>query len=94
MQQIEDAEETRTCDLYQASVLKTAGCKLKRHEVDKGRIYFYFENHGGTLPQRIIQDYLSHNLEVDALSLVDNVRALKSLCAEVLNVSKGPRPRG
>lgn len=90
----EENEEIRTCDLYQAAVLKTAGCKQKKHVIDKGRIYFYFENLGGELPQRIIEEYLSHNLEVDALSLVDNVRALKSLCAEVLSASKNPRARG
>jgi DNA primase large subunit len=80
----EEVEESRTCDLYQAASLVTAGCKMKRYTLDRGRVYFHFDNNGG-LVQRLIREYLSHSLDVNALSMVDNIRALKSLCAEVLN---------
>ena len=85
----DDTEETSTCDLYQAASVITAGCRMKRFTLDRGRVYFHFDN-SGDLVQRLIREYLSHSLDVDSLSMVDNIRALKSLCAEVLN----PRNNG
>lgn len=79
----EQTEEYRTCDMYQAASLMAAGCKLVRYSSDKGRVYFHLDNRT-SLAGSLVKDYLAHQLQVDALELVDKIRSLKSLCGEIL----------
>lgn len=79
----EKVEEYRTCDMYQAAALMSSGCKMERFTVDRNRVYFHLNNNAG-LVSNLIKDLLAHKLDVDALTLIDNVRSLKSLCGEVI----------
>ena len=77
----------KTCDLYLASFLVTAGCKTVKNQTDNRRVYFYFDNKDGMV-DRLKTDYMTRNAMVNALSYADNVKALKSLCAELMNNSR------
>lgn len=72
----------RTCDLYLAATMVTAGMRYEEPEVSQGRVYFSFSNDEGQVTD-IRKKYLSRSLQVDALTMGDNVRSLKSLCAEM-----------
>lgn len=84
MEIAENYEETKTCDIYQAASLMASGCKLKKHVMEKGRVYFIFDNQGDFIPD-LVAKYLSRQLTIDSLTLVDNIRSLKTLCAETTN---------
>jgi hypothetical protein len=84
----EQVDEYKTCDMYQAASLMAAGCKMSRYTAERGRVYFHLDNRAG-LVSGLVREYLAHRLQVDALSLVDHARSLKSLCGE-LTGSRGP----
>ena len=75
--------DAKTCDLYMAAGLVTANIKYYTTSVLSGRVYFHFKNEDGSL-DKIKRDYLSRTLNVDALTYSDNVKSLKSFCAELL----------
>lgn len=73
---------TRTCDLYLAASLVTAGLRYDSADVSQGRVYFTFSNEEGQVAE-LRRKYLSRSLVVDALTMGDNVKSLKSLCVEL-----------
>lgn len=79
---VNNTEDYATCDLYMAAALQASGLKMKGHSVDREKVYFHYEDNTG-LVSRITQEYLARQLEIDALTLVDNVRSLKSFCAQL-----------
>lgn len=83
-------EDFKTCDLYVAASLQASGFRMSKHTQDRGRVYFHYKD-DQKMVSRISQDYLSNRLEVDALSLVNNIRSLKSLCAEIKKNDRGYR---
>jgi hypothetical protein len=84
----EQSEEFKTCDMYQAASLMAAGCYISRYTTERGRVYFHLDNRAG-LVAGLVREYLAHRLQVDALSLVDNARSLKSLCGELTGSHRG-----
>ena len=81
--QPEGNNETRICDLYMAACLVTAQVKFHNTSVVNNRIYFHFNNDEGMV-DRIKREYLARQLQIDALSFSDNIKSLKSYCAEIL----------
>jgi len=77
-----ELDEYKTCDLYLAASIQASGYKMTKNTQERERVYFHYDNNGD-LVSRVTQEYLAHRLEVDALALVDNIRSLKSLCAEI-----------
>ena len=75
-------EELKICDMYLAASLIALGCQMLRYQVDNRRVFFFLENKEGRA-QEMVQEYLARRLQVDALTLVDNVKSLKSLCGEL-----------
>ena len=78
----EAQQSVRTCDLYMAASLVTAGLRYADPEVTQGRVYFSFANTDNQVTD-LRKKYLSRSLQVDALTMGDNVRSLKSRCAEL-----------
>jgi len=68
----------KTCDLYYAAFLKSAGFTLADLEVSSGRKYFVFEDPSG-LAVKTQTDYVNGIAKVSAKDLIDNIRALKTL---------------
>ena len=86
MQPIREAStdtDAKTCDLYMAAGLVTANVRYHTTSVLSGRVYFHFKNEDGSV-DKVKRDYLSRMLTVDALTYSDNVKSLKSFCAELL----------
>lgn len=79
----EAANESLTCDLYLAACLVTAHVKFSNTSVLNSRVYFHFNNDEGMV-DRIKREYLARQLQIDALSYSDNIKSLKSYCAEIL----------
>ena len=75
-------EGSKTCDLYLAAFLVTAGCQMKDPSRESKRVYFVFEH--TEIIEKLKLDYLTRNTKVDALTYADNVKSLKSLCASIL----------
>jgi hypothetical protein len=75
--------EASTCDLYLAACLVTTNIRYHNTSVLHGRVYFHFDNEDGAV-DRVKRGYLSRSLQVDALTYSDNVKSLKSFCAEML----------
>lgn len=74
-----------TCDLYLASFFLSAGCKMveSSRDIKTRRVYFIFEKN--PLMQELKVKYFSRAANVDALTLADNIKSLKSLCHNLLN---------
>lgn len=79
----DSGNETKTCDLYLAACLVTAQVKFSNTSVLNNRVYFHFNNDEGMV-DRIKREYLARQLQIDALSYSDNIKSLKSFCAEIL----------
>ena len=75
----------RTCDLYLAAFFVSAGCKLAQSSRDPEtrRVYFVFEKN--SIMQELKLKYFSREAKIDALTLADNIKSLKSLCHNILN---------
>jgi hypothetical protein len=84
----DQTDEVKTCDMYLAASLMAAGCKMTRNTIDRGRVFFHMDNRTGLVPN-LIKEYLARRLEVDALTLVDQARSLKSLCGELTGNKRG-----
>ena len=69
----------KTCDLYYAAFLKTAGFTLADLDRSNDRKkYFVFEDPSG-LAVKTQTDYVNGLAKVSAKDLIDNIRALKTL---------------
>lgn len=80
-------ENYSTCDLYLAAFFQSAGCKMGESLRDKKskRVYFQFENN--PLLSELRMKYYSREAKVDAQTLADNIKSLKSLCHNITNMS-------
>lgn len=74
---------TRTCDLYLAAFLQTAKCQMKDTFRDNRKVYFIFET--TEILNQLKMDYLTRQAPIDALTYADNIKSLKSLCAQIMN---------
>lgn len=74
-----DAPGTRykTSDLYYAAFLKVAGVKLVGTEMEGRRMFFLFEPSDAM--RELKASYFNRVAKVDALSYVDEIKALKSM---------------
>ena len=74
-----------TCDLYLASFLLSAGCRMLTHERDARtkRVYFVFEKN--PLINELKVNYFGRQAKVEALNFADNIKSLKSLCHNLVN---------
>ena len=79
----QNEKDDKTCDLYLAAGLVTANVKYHTTSVLSGRVYFHFNNEDGVV-DKVRREYLSRSCQVDALTYSDNVKSLKSFCAELL----------
>jgi hypothetical protein len=81
----------QTCDLYLAAFFLSAGCRMVRSSRDAKtkRVYFVFEKSPVMLELKI--KYFSREAKVDALTFADNIKSLKSLCHNIVNVSAIPK---
>lgn len=75
-----------TCDLYLAAFFVSAGCKMIDQFRDKGskRVYFIFEKNDIVTDLKV--KYYKRDAKIDALTFSDNVKSLKSLCHNVVNI--------
>jgi len=77
----------QTCDLYLAAFFMAANCKLLKSFRDQKsrRVYFLFEK------SPVITDlklkYFSREAKIEALNYADNIKSLKSLCHNIMNVA-------
>lgn len=80
----------QTCDLYLSAFFLSAGCKMIRSSRDSKtkRVYFVFEKNPIMLDLKL--NYFSREAKVDALTFADNIKSLKSLCHNIINVSSVP----
>ena len=65
----------RTKDLYEASFLYAAGCKLIRLLDDHGRFWFVFE--GEELCRQLTDSYWRKEATINAKEFADSIRTLK-----------------
>lgn len=81
----------QTCDLYLAAFFLSAGSKMIRSSRDlrTKRVYFVFEKNPIMVQLKL--SYFSREAKVDALTFADNIKSLKSLCHNILNVSAIPK---
>lgn len=84
-----DGSVVTTCDLYMAAFLNAAGCKIVKHSTENHRVDFFFDNKDG-LAARLKDEYLTRSAQINALTYADNVKSLKSWCADIMK-QKGPR---
>jgi len=77
----------QTCDLYLAAFFLSTGAKMVKSSRDSKtrRVYFVFEKNPIMLELKL--SYFSRSAKVDALTFADNIKSLKSLCHNILNVS-------
>lgn len=76
----------QTCDLYLAAFFMSAGCKMLQssREPKSRRVYFLFEKN--PLINELKVKYFSREAKVDALTFADNIKSLKSLCHNIVNI--------
>ena len=81
----------QTCDLYLAAFFLLAGSKMVKSSRDAKtrRVYFVFEKNPIMLDLKL--SYFSREAKIDALTFADNIKSLKSLCHNILNVSAIPK---
>jgi hypothetical protein len=81
----------QTCDLYLAAFFLSAGCKMTKSSRDSKtkRVYFEFEKNPIMLELKL--KYFSREAKIDALTFADNIKSLKSLCHNIINVSAIPK---
>jgi hypothetical protein len=77
----------QSCDLYLSAFFMSAGCKIINSYRDQRskRVYFVFEKNSLMLDLKI--QYYSREAKVCALTYADNVKCLKSLCHNVVNIA-------
>ena len=76
-----------TCDLYLAAFFLSAGSRMVKsyREQKSKRVYFAFEKDSIVTDLKL--QYFSRAAKVDALTFADNIKSLKSLCHNIVNVS-------
>ena len=81
----------QTCDLYLAAFFLSAGSKMVRSSRDMKtrRVYFVFEKNPIMMELKL--KYFSREAKVDALTFADNIKSLKSLCHNIINVNAVPK---
>jgi len=79
-----------TCDLYLAAFFLSAGSRMIRSTRDSKskRVYFVFEKNPIIVELKL--NYFSRTAKIDALTFADNIKSLKSLCHNIVNVSTVP----
>lgn len=77
----------QTCDLYLAAFFLSAGCRMVKsyREQKSKRVYFAFEK--DSIVNDLKLQYFSRGAKIDALTFADNIKSLKSLCHNIVNVS-------
>ena len=75
-------EGYKTCDLYLAAFLSSAGCLIKQTNRDEKKVFFFFEEN--VLVEKLKGDYYLRQAKIDALTYADNIKSLKSLCASII----------
>ena len=73
-------KEFLTADLYYAAYLKVAGVLLNEARWEEGRVMFIFEGNPN-LPD-LRRDYYNRRGKVPALTLSDEIKAMKALTYE------------
>lgn len=83
----DDEAGYQTCDLYLAAFFLSTGSRMVRSYRDpvKKRVYFLFEKDSIITDMKL--KYFSREAKVDALTFSDNIKSLKSLCHNIVNVS-------
>jgi uncharacterized protein YfiM (DUF2279 family) len=82
-----DDENFSTCDLYLSAFLLSAGCRMSSSSrlATTKRVYFFFEK--SPMIMELKMKYFSREAAVDALTYADNIKSLKSLCHNIINVN-------
>ncbi len=77
-----------TCDLYLAAFFVSAGCNMvdSNREKKSRRVYFIFEK--SPILNELKINYFSRKAKIDALTFGDNIKSLKSLCHNLVNISQ------
>lgn len=76
---MENTQEFKTNDFYQAVILKTVGLPLLRLEKALGQRFFIFIfDDPDSQAQRTIEKYWNHQIKVDAREFVENINELKT----------------
>jgi hypothetical protein len=80
-----------SCDLYLAAFFLSAGCRMTSSARDPKtkRVYFVFEKNPIMLELKL--KYFSREAKIDALTFADNIKSLKSLCHNIINVNSAPK---
>jgi hypothetical protein len=83
----DDETGYQTCDLYLAAFFLSAGCRMVSSSRDSRtkRVYFVFEKNPIMMELKL--KYFSREAKIDALTFADNVKSLKSLCHNIINVN-------
>jgi len=83
----DDETGYQTCDLYLAAFFLSAGCKMAKsfRDAKTRRVYFHFEKNPIMMELKL--KYFSREAKVDALTFADNIKSLKSLCHNILNIT-------
>lgn len=79
---IQTKDGYKTCDLYLAALFATSGCKIKNTSLEQKKVYFCFENN--EIIEKLKSSYFLRQCSVDALTYADNIKSLKSLCANII----------
>ena len=72
--------EFATADLYYAAYLKVAGVVLQEARWEENRVFFIFESSPNLTDLR--RDYYNRRGKVPALTLADEIKAMKALTYE------------
>jgi len=77
----------QTCDLYLAAFFMAAHCKMVKSFRDQKsrRVYFLFEKN--PIITELKLKYFSREAKIEALNYADNIKSLKSLCHNIMNVA-------
>jgi hypothetical protein len=77
---MDKVEAFRTSDLYYAAFLRVAGVPFIQTETEGRRVFFVFELVTGL--KDLKAQYFNRTAKVPALTLVDEIRAMKQLTHE------------
>lgn len=75
---MENPKEYKSNDFYQAVVLKTAGVPLVRLEKSSGRYFIFVFDDPNNIAEKIISQFWSRELKVDAKELIENINEIKT----------------
>ena len=75
---MENTQEYKSSDFYQAVVLKTVGFPLIRLERSGGQRFFFVFIDSNFTAQKTIEKYWNHEIKVDAKEFIENINELKT----------------